>query len=55
VEFEPQLRPVLAQSLREMMYGSSEDQVAEQTGIAIESLRRHIHARAISAVSKARA
>jgi hypothetical protein len=53
--FEAQLRPVLMQSLRDMMYGSSEEQVVEQTGVAIESLRRHIHARATAAVRKVRA
>ena len=53
--FETQLRPVLSQSLRDMMYGSSDGQVAEQTEIAIGSLRRHIHARATAAVARTRA
>lgn len=52
--FEAQLRPVLMQSLREMMYGSSEEQVVEQTGVALASLRRHIHARAAAAVRRVR-
>lgn len=52
--FETQLRPVLTQSLREMMYGSSEEQVVEQTGVALGSLRRHIHARATAAVRRIR-
>lgn len=52
--FEGQLRPVLMQSLRDMMYGSSEQQVTEQTGVALASLRRHIRARAASAVRKVR-
>ncbi len=53
--FETQVRPVLAQSLREMMYGSSEAQVAAQTDIAVEALRRHINARATAAVARVRA
>ena len=53
--FEDQLRPVLSQSLRDMMYGSSDGQVTEQTEIAIGSLRRHIHARATAAVARTRA
>lgn len=53
--FEAQLRPVLMQSLREMMYGSSDGQVAEQTEVAMGSLRRHIHARATAAVRNRRA
>lgn len=52
--FEDQLRPVLTQSLREMMYGSSDGQVADQAEIAIGSLRRHIHARATAAVARKR-
>jgi hypothetical protein len=48
--FEAQLRPVLQASLVDMMYGSSEQQVADQTTVAIESLRRHIQARAAAAV-----
>ena len=52
--FETQLRPVLRQSLGEMMYGSSEEQVTEQTRVALVSLRRHIHARATAAVRKIR-
>ena len=52
--FEAQLRPVLTQSLREMMYGSSEEQVAAQATVAIEALRRHIHARATAAVARRR-
>ena len=52
--FEAQLRPVLSRSLRDMMYGSSDGQVAEQTEIAIGSLRRHIHARATAAVARTR-
>src|SRR5688572_4527693 len=50
--FEAQLRPVLQQSLREMMYGSSEEQVVTETSVALASLRRHIHARATSAVRR---
>ena len=53
-DFEVQLRPVLMQSLREMMYGSSEEQVVDQTGVALASLRRHIHARATAAVRRIR-
>ena len=53
-DFEVQLQPVLMQSLREMMYGSSEEQVVEQTRVALASLRRHIHARATSAVRRIR-
>ncbi|MDO9490209.1 MAG: hypothetical protein Q7J32_17695 [Sphingomonadaceae bacterium] len=53
--FEAQVRPVLAQSLREMMYGSSEAQVSAQTEVAIDSLRRHITARATAAVARVRA
>lgn len=53
-EFEKQLQPVLMQSLREMMYGSSEEQVVEQTRVALASLRRHIHARATAAVRRIR-
>lgn len=53
--FEPQVRPVLSQSLREMMYGSSEEQVAAQTDVALDALRRHIHARAAAAVARVRA
>ena len=54
-DFENQLRPVLKQSLGEMMYGSSEEQVADQTVVATEALRRHIHARALAAVRARRA
>lgn len=52
--FEAQIRPVLSQSLRDMMYGSSDSQVYEQTEVAVGSLRRHIHARATSAVARTR-
>lgn len=52
--FETQVRPVLAQSLREMMYGSSEAQVSAQTEVAIDALRRHINARATAAVARVR-
>jgi hypothetical protein len=53
--FEAQVRPVLAQSLREMMYGSSEAQVAAQAEVAVEALRRHVSARATAAVARVRA
>lgn len=53
--FEAQVRPVLAQSLREMMYGSSEQQVSAQTEVAIDALRRHINSRAAAAVRRVRA
>ena len=53
--FEAQVRPVLAQSLREMMYGSSEAQVSAQTEVAIDALRRHINSRAAAAVRRVRA
>ena len=52
--FEAQVRPVLAQSLREMMYGSSEAQVSAQTEVAIDALRRHVTARATAAVRRVR-
>lgn len=52
--FEAELRPVLTRSLTDMMYGSSQGQVAEQTEAAIGSLRRHIHARATAAVARIR-
>lgn len=55
VYFEAQVRPVLAQSLREMMYGSSDQQVSAQTEVAMEALRRHINARATAAVARVRA
>jgi hypothetical protein len=53
--FEAQVRPVLARSLREMMYGSSDEEVARQTEVAVGALRRHIHARAVAAVARIRA
>lgn len=55
VYFEAQVRPVLAQSLREMMYGSSQQQVSAQTEVAMDALRRHINARATAAVARVRA
>ena len=55
VEFEARLKPVLARSLADMMYGSSDQQVAEQAEAAVESLRRHLNARAVSAVARVRA
>jgi hypothetical protein len=53
-EFRTQLRPIMAETLGEMMYGSSEQQVTEQTDAAMASLRRHIHTRALAAAKKAR-
>ncbi len=49
-----QLRPIIAETLRDMMYGSSEPQVTEQTDAAMASLRRHIRSRALAAMEKAR-
>ena len=53
-EFATQLRPIMAETLGEMMYGSSQPQGAHQTDAAMASLRRHIHARALTAAKKAR-
>lgn len=53
--YQTQLRPVLARSLTDMMYGSSDEQVAAQTDVALESLRRHINTRATAAVKRVRA
>lgn len=54
-EFTTRLRPIVAETLRDMMYGSSDRQVAEQTEAALTALRRHIHGRALAAAEKARA
>lgn len=52
--FEALVRPVLARSLTDMMYGSSAEDVAKQTDVALEALRRHIQARATAAVARMR-
>lgn len=54
LQFQDLVRAPLAESLRDMMYGSSEEQVAAQTDIAMNALRRHIHARAMAAVKRVR-
>jgi|GEM_PF-5758910 len=54
-QFAAQLRPIMAQSLRDMMYGSAEPEVVAQTDAAMDALRRHIGARAMAAAERARA
>lgn len=52
-EYRARLQPVMAESLRAMMYGSSEAQVASETGKAMEAIDRHIQTYAQSAADKA--
>ena len=54
LQFQDLVRAPLAESLRTMMYGASEEQVMAQTDVAVDALRRHIHARAIAQVKKVR-
>jgi hypothetical protein len=54
LQFQDLVRAPLAESLRAMMYGASEQQVAAQTDVAVDALRRHIHARAIAQVKAVR-
>ncbi|MFC3711437.1 hypothetical protein ACFOMD_02570 [Sphingoaurantiacus capsulatus] len=54
LQFQDLVRAPLAESLREMMYGASEEQVTAQTDVAVDSLRRHIHARSIAQVKAVR-
>ncbi len=54
LQFQDLVRAPLAESLRAMMYGASEEQVSAQTDVAVNALRRHIHARAIAQVKLVR-